>query len=154
VELGEYNSEDEADYCAGSWTDTSPPWGECIGVSTDGTDYDRLAHLTENEFTPGIRHELSLDATDYTGGTISFYIAESDNYPYDWDGLLVDDFTVICGETLCDDGLDNDGDGDADCDEDSEGGCDCQYAEPGTAVGPSALLALVLSILVAARRRS
>ncbi len=118
VEFGLFNAWDEADYCASGWSDTDPPYGECFGVSTDGSNYERLAHLTQNDYSAGTRHEISLDATDYTGGAISFYFAESDNYPYDYDGLLFDDFEVICGETLCEDGIDNDGDGDADCDDD------------------------------------
>ena len=118
VEFGLYNADDEVDWCASSWTDTDPPTGECIGVSTDGVNYDRLEHLTEWQYPAGSRWEVELDATDYTGGSVSFYLAESDDYPYDWDGLLFDDFTVICGETLCDDGIDNDGDGDVDCDDD------------------------------------
>jgi len=118
VEFTLYNADDEAQFCPGNWDYDDPPTGDCIGVSTDGATYDRLAHLTEYQYPSWTAHSVSLDADAYVGGSVSFYLAESDNYYYDYDGLLFDDFTVICGETDCDDEVDNDGDGDVDCDDD------------------------------------
>ena len=141
-----YNYGDDVDTCASSWDFDSPPDGECIGISTDGASYDRLAHLTADQYAIEALHDVTIDISSYVGGSVSFELCEADEYGVPQDGLLFDDFSVVCGETDCEDGADNDGDGLADCadpdcsvdvDGDGTSFCDgdCDDADPDVGRG-------------------
>ena len=118
------NYDDDEHYCPTSWAVDDPPDGDCLGLSGDGATFYSFHDLTLNEYDIFDEHAVVVDvswALAQLGSQLSFYLAERDNWTYDvpGDGLLFDEFTVSCPdlETLCDDGVDNDGDGDIDCDD-------------------------------------
>ncbi len=127
-----YSADDETDYCPNAWSAGDPsPVGDCLGISGNGSDYQVLADLTHDQYSWYDVHLVEIDLEPWfntVGTDLSFYLAQADNGPYPYDGLLFDDVTVVCwaGESDCSDGVDNDGDGDVDCDD-----SDCQVDEDG-----------------------
>ena len=109
---------DEDDSCPLSWTDSSPPEGDCFGASWDGINYLLVEELVGYpEYVPV---PFTYDAVGvFPTPVVYLYWSEYDDLPPRDDGIALDDVTVVCDpeETACEDGLDNDYDGRVDCDD-------------------------------------
>ena len=145
---------DDSATCPTQWEFDESPDGDCLGVSMDGTTYYRVMNLTG--YTEYTTLDLNYDLTPWLQAgydQLSFYYNDYDNYSYPYDGLLINEFTISCGEYLCDDQVDNDGDGDIDCldadcvtvDDDGDGYLictdDCDDGDPAIHPGATELCA-------------